>query len=129
MFHSNTECEIISLDEAVRSEGLPILAFEEHVVMIRYTTPECKPRQPSRLRDEELKQSFDSHHGRKMGGRLTASSATPKSNKGVFPIADELFSVVAFRFDTADNFDFFFIMFANFVTKSTSSSPRISKRQ
>ena len=32
--HSSTEAEIISLEEAVRSEGLAVLAFWEHVVLL-----------------------------------------------------------------------------------------------
>ncbi len=32
--HSSTEAEIISLEEAVRSEGLSVLTFWEHVVLL-----------------------------------------------------------------------------------------------
>ena len=43
MFHSSTESEIIALEEAVRTEGLPILTFWETVVAILFSQPVTAP--------------------------------------------------------------------------------------
>ncbi len=42
--HSSTESEIVALEEAVRSEGLPTLTFWEHVVML-FGTPKAQTAQ------------------------------------------------------------------------------------
>ena len=41
--HSSIESEIIALEEAVRTEGLPILTFWETVVAILYSRPAIAP--------------------------------------------------------------------------------------
>ena len=43
VFHSSTESEIIALEEAVRTEGLPILTFWETVVAILFSQPATVP--------------------------------------------------------------------------------------
>ena len=43
VFHSSTESEIIALEEAVRTEGLPILTFWETVVAILSRQPGIAP--------------------------------------------------------------------------------------
>ena len=43
VFHFNTESEIIALEEAVRTEGLPILTFWETVVAILFSQPATAP--------------------------------------------------------------------------------------
>ena len=43
VFHSSTESEIIALEEAVRTEGLPILTFWETVIAILSNQPAVAP--------------------------------------------------------------------------------------
>ena len=43
VYHSSTESEIIALEEAVRTEGLPILTFWETVVAILSSQPAAVP--------------------------------------------------------------------------------------
>ena len=57
MFQSSTESEIIVLEEAVRTEGLPILTFWETVVAILSSQPAVAPATGTATRSVP-KQSF-----------------------------------------------------------------------
>ena len=111
--HSSTESEISAFEEAVRTEGLPILTFWETIVcilsdrlatMLTSVTGSNKP----------IKQSFDNplhpktpdrdsvrRPVRAGGGR---STATGLHNDNIFSIAGELMSIIPFRFDHVEIF-------------------------
>ena len=105
MFHSSTESEIIALEEAVRTEGLPILTFWETVVVILCSQPAAAPptSTATRLVPKQsfcrplLSLAFQTHNR----GSLVRGGG---SSGSLFSITGELIEKTSFRFDHVENF-------------------------
>ena len=109
--HSSIESEIIALEEAVLTEGLPILTFWETVVSILFSRPAIAPIASTATRSFP-KQTFYSPlpspaseiHNRDHVRRPVRGGGGANLACNIFSMAGELMSIIPFRFDHVENF-------------------------